>query len=72
MAQVALAKKLSEDASTFREWKTQHQRQVSQLKREGQKKEYELAKVKSMQLKTASVLKRKMEEVLRAPFLILT
>ena len=57
---------MREESDKFRDWKTARAREVSALKKDAQRRTYELAKMAGAKQRTENVLKRKMEEIASA------
>ncbi|KAM3868664.1 kinesin family member 4 [Diretmus argenteus] len=63
---VQLMRQMKEDADKFRNWKSQKDREVLQLKEKDRKRNYELMKLERDFQKQANVLRRKTEEAAAA------
>jgi len=63
---VSLTRKMTEESRKFTDWKAERTREVSSLKRDAQRKTYELSKMAGAKAQTERVLKRKMEEIASA------
>lgn len=61
-----LQRKLKEESETHRKEKREHELQIVQLKRQDQRKQYELQKLSALHSKQSNVLKRKTEEMTMA------
>jgi kinesin family protein 4/21/27 len=63
---VALRKRMKEEAVAHREWKTERELELRQLRRKQQKTQYELSKLEGKSSKQEAVLRRKHEDLASA------